>query len=447
MALSFPKDEELFEDLEGIEERSRHMNDYLDALAAQSVEDPSSDAYKNFMVQSQLIADNYYNDEVYFETHMMDFDLNEYPEYIDIASEKKLKMDRMKFDIENDEGLFSPELFGNNYFYTLLEENEFNNNKIYELKTESDFTKISLRLHRDFMVLQNLVYLHAMKPLIGFFPDSSATTYETEKGPVQFDYFKDMNKYCNIFQPGAFNSLDTALDNIKKAENNMSKTNTDTEISSKSKGFSIFSLYFVLLGGVLLLAGGESLPMVPDFLTAIINSSFVARLLVSVPLALTGLLIIFFAGIIMEDDSEFTFLMKLIGNGIVALIAGIGSILCALTNLFMPPVETFEMIVLGMFYILYGICAVIDEATQQKKANKKKGAAEQAKRQAEIDLANAKAEFCTLVKEEIYSLHRYLRFHVLWWQTINPKKPLPSGINELQKSFDHIVAMYDKYKD
>lgn len=49
------------------------------------------------------------------------------------------------------------------------------------------------------------------------------------------------------------------------------------------------------------------------------------------------------------------------------------------------------------------------------------------------------------VEAYINELHRYLRFHILWWKNINPDKPLPTGITELQKSFDYIVEKYNQY--
>ena len=64
---------------------------------------------------------------------------------------------------------------------------------------------------------------------------------------------------------------------------------------------------------------------------------------------------------------------------------------------------------------------------------------------AENETISAKLDYCMGVEAYVNELHRYLRFHILWWNNINPDKPLPTGITELKKSFDYILEMYNQY--
>lgn len=124
--------------------------------------------------------------------------------------------------------------------------------------------------------------------------------------------------------------------------------------------------------------------------------------------------------------------------GALLILGGGLAVLCALTCI--GDMDPFALLPFGVYDILFGACFMLEDAAQRRKQRK---ALAEAKREAEAQ----KAEFRKLVEENLQYMHRYIRFHVLWHKTTYKKDgELPKGIIALQKSFDHLLTMYNRYR-
>lgn len=238
----------------------------------------------------------------------------------------------------------------------------------------------------------------------------------------QFTFMKGVGKLGKILKEAK-----DKLDAIEKEEK---------ELEAKVDTAAIFPLFFVLAGALLVLGGG-AIPVVPDFLTTLLENSLILRLIVAAIMGLTGVAVVIMSKLVMEEDSGCGLLTKIVCNGIVALVGGGLAVLCALKSI--GGLEPFELLIFGMYDILFGACFMLEDAAQRRKQRK---ALAEAKREAEVQ----KAAFRKLVEENIQYMHRYIRFHVLWHKTTYKKDgDLPAGITALQKSFDHLLTMYNRY--
>lgn len=244
--------------------------------------------------------------------------------------------------------------------------------------------------------------------------DESATKHE-----YHLDYFDEMDKAFG-FMEGAGRTGEV----LKSA-----KAELDT-IEKKVPLIARSTLVVLLVGILVTLAGAMPFPFLPQFVAELVSTSRIARLAVLLPMSLTGWYLLSVGP--PDKNLKGRFLLKFVSGGIFLIAAAFGSTLFAVYYAFSKaPPEYFVLLPFGLYYIIYSLFRAI-ENMRQRAAAKKAG-------------RKAKKNFCTLVEENIYSLHRYLRFHTLWWQAQKPRKQPCSGIENLQKSFDHLLKKYEEY--
>ena len=345
--------------------------------------------------------------------------------------------------------------FGIIYKAKLDEMLDVDNKNIVSAETESDaIEQIKQGNHQDYLDMEKTVnaYLNNYKT-IGYFPGSEMNWYAAKNiNPVDGDYFNEMNKSFGFMKGIGYFGKQLKLSN-KKLKESKQLCDKETEIKNskpnkikKGKSLASISFLFTVLGIVLILAGGGSLPVVPDILTVLINTNFWVRRVIALLTGLLGILVMSMTNFIMEDDSEDYHFTKIPGNGIVTLGVCLYSVMSAYSTFTDANIAPFGFAILGFYYIFYSICVVMDDKKSTLKLNKKAELEKaMALEKAESETISAKLDYCMGVEAYINELHRYLRFHILWWNDINPDKPLPTGITELKKSFDHILEMYNQY--
>lgn len=265
----------------------------------------------------------------------------------------------------------------------------------------------------------------AKKKTIGSFPHSSiaSMTFVDEEGDetdYELDYFSEMNKSCGFMDGSGW--VGACLRNAQKE--------LDT-IKRKTPFLSFLTLFILFVGVAVVLAGAQPIDFLPKFMVTLVTEKLWVRLPLLALMALTGWFLAMMGSEIREEKGMILF--KIVANGLFLFLAAIGSTLVAMGQAFSgSEIAWYSLLPFGLYYILISLFFVVADITdffQKKKA-----------------VRQAKEDFCVRVEKNIQPLHRYIRFHVLWWQKQNPGDPLPSGINNLQKSFDHLLKMYQKYK-
>ena len=345
--------------------------------------------------------------------------------------------------------------FGIIYKAKLDEMLDVDNKNIVFAETESDaIEQIKQGNHQDYLDMEKTVnaYLNNYKT-IGYFPGSEMNWYAAKNiNPVGGDYFNEMNKSFGFMKGIGYFGKQLKLSN-KKLKEIQQLSDKEAEIQNSKpvkikngKSLTSISFLFIVFGLILILAGGGSLPVVPDFLTILINTNFWVRRVIALLTGLLGILVMSMTNFIMEDDSEDYHFTKIPGNGIVTLGVCLYSVMSAYSTFSDANIVPSGFAILGLYYIFYSICVVMDDKKSTLKLNKKaKSEKAMALEKAESEIISAKLDYCMGVEAYVNELHRYLRFHILWWNNINPDKPLPTGITELKKSFDYILEMYNQY--
>ena len=345
--------------------------------------------------------------------------------------------------------------FGIIYKAKLDEMLDVDNKNIVSAETESDaIEQIKQGNHQDYLDMEKTVnaYLNNYKT-IGYFPGSEMNWYAAKNiNPVGGDYFNEMNKSFGFMKGIGYFGKQLKLSN-KKLKEIQQLSDKEAEIKNSKPGkikngksLTSISFLFIVFGLILILAGGGSLPVVPDFLTVLINTNFWVRRVIALLTGLLGILVMSMTNFIMEDDSEDYHFTKIPGNGIVTLGVCLYSVMSAYSTFSDANIAPIGFAILGLYYIFYSICVVMDDKKSTLKLNKKAESEKaMALEKAESETISAKLDYCMGVEAYVNELHRYLRFHILWWNNINPDKPLPTGITELKKSFDYILEMYNQY--
>ena len=345
--------------------------------------------------------------------------------------------------------------FGIIYKAKLDEMLDVDNKNIVSAETESDaIEQIKQGNHQDYLHMEKTVnaYLNNYKT-IGYFPGSEMNWYAAKNiNPVDGDYFNEMNKSFGFMKGIGYFGKQLKLSN-KKLKEIQQLSDKETEIKNSKPGkikndksLTSISFLFIVFGLILILAGGGSLPVVPDFLTTLINTNFWVRRVIALLTGLLGILVMSMTNFIMEDNSEDYHFTKIPGNGIVTLGVCLYSVMSAYSTFSDANIAPIGFAILGLYYIFYSICVVMDDKKSTLKLNKKAESEKaMALEKAESETISAKRDYCMGIEAYVNELHRYLRFHILWWNNINPDKPLPTGITELKKSFDYILEMYNQY--
>lgn len=281
--------------------------------------------------------------------------------------------------------------------------------------------KVRELFNDDFDELEAVADTYADREEIGSFPHTHmySQTFvrksDQSKDEYEVDYFDEMSRATgNLSAPGRVGSF------LHDAQTDLNTINGKTPLISR------MMLIIFLVGAVVVLAGATPYDFLPQIVAERMNTSFVVRLVVLAAMALTGWYLV------MLGPPEKRGLFKIFANGLFLLIVAGGSTLIAIHGVIIrAPMEAFELLPFGFYYLVYSIFLLFRDIGRFFST---RWAARRAKK-----------DFCARVEQNIPHMHRYIRFHVLWWQKQNPDKPLPSGIQNLQKSFDHLLKMYKKY--
>lgn len=57
-----------------------------------------------------------------------------------------------------------------------------------------------------------------------------------------------------------------------------------------------------------------------------------------------------------------------------------------------------------------------------------------------------KKEFCSTYETCAQDMHRYIRYHALWWEHIHPGEALPPSIEQMNRDFDMFSQKYKRFK-
>lgn len=290
----------------------------------------------------------------------------------------------------------------------------------YEIMKKME-QKLRTIFNKHFLKLEEITDRQVDKLYIGRFPHSRIynKTFVREsdkyKEEYEVDYFDEMNRASGFMRaPGHVGSF------LYYAQKDL-----DTA-KMKARLFSFMTLFILFVGVTVVLAGAQPFDFLPQFLVKLVNEDLMVRIVVLGLMALTGWILV------MGGPPEKGVLFKFFANGIFLLLIAIGSTLMAMRNVFSDyPIEAISLLPFGAYYIIYGIFSLFNGIAaffRTKKAKRK-----------------AKKDFCTRVENHIQHMHRYIRFHVLWWKTLNGDAPVPSGIRNLEESFDYVLKMYKKY--
>lgn len=268
----------------------------------------------------------------------------------------------------------------------------------------------------------------ADKDAIGSFPRSYmyTVTYvdsqdRSDRDEYTLDYFDEMNRatgfMCGPGRVGRF--LSRADGDLKFLK------------GKKPKPVSFITLFLLLVGVVVCLAGAMPFPFLPQTVAELMNTSIGVRLAVLAAMALAGWTLLLFGPVGKEEKGMF--FIKILVNGLVILIVAIGSTLIAMRSAFSEvPMEAYELLPFGGYYILCGLFLMVNDICSFFQTLK--------------NIRQTKQAFCTRVEKNIQHLHRYIRFHTLWWKAQNKKAALPDCLRNLERSRDHLLQMYKKYR-
>jgi len=417
MAFYFPKDEELFEDLENIGERSEDLSQLIRLFSkvegAKNVAESEDDDGNRL---KELYGDESEAQEK-FTAFLVDLCARYYGG----------DWDALWNDAEHGSGLFDTNAFGEKIRNIKKSDKGF----VDSIKWDSDAFEKTYLLH------EKCAASAVLSSKIGWFPRAGMLMYQQidlATKEMKFEsYFSEMCRHFQFMQ-----GVGKVGEILKQAKLKLAAVEKSEEAcKAKAEKAALFPLYFLLMGTALILCGGAALPVIPDFLSLLLNNSLPVRLIVLALMVVTALLVMGMTKFMMEEDSGAGPLMKLVGNGIVTLLISIGAILVTLSSF--GEINPIDLLPFGVYFLLYGACFMLEDAAQRRKQKK---ALAEAKREAEAQ----KTEFCKLVEENIQYLHRYIRFHVLWHKSIyGDRGHFRKGIDDLQASFDHLLTMYNRY--
>lgn len=287
--------------------------------------------------------------------------------------------------------------------------------------------KIQGFFRERFDALEAVADQWAEEKIIGSFPNSYMykVTYVDSEDPEDkdeytLDYFDEMNRATGfMYGRGRVGSF---LCHAKEE--------LDVLMGKKPKLISGITLILLLVGAVVCLAGAMPFAFLPQTVAELMNTSLAVRLVVLAAMALTGWFLVMVGP--PNEEVKGNFLFKFFANGIFLFLIAIGSTLIAMRSAFSEvPMKAIELLPFGLYYIIYGLFSLFKDVRFFFEARKNR-------RQTNKD-------FCTRVEDNIQHMHRYIRFHTLWWKAQKGDAALPSGIQNLEKSFDHLLKMYKKY--
>lgn len=261
---------------------------------------------------------------------------------------------------------------------------------------------------------------YAEKKVIGSFPKSYIGTrsFKDESGSKlekSGEYFERLDK-ATSFMKG-----------IGRVGEFLAKAKEQLDIIAKKGKFIGMLMWMLLVGAVLLLASAEAVDFLPTFFKELMENDLQVRIIVCGGSVLSAGLL-FLLDPLAKAEEKGKRLIKAFSNKVFLAVVAAGAFLLNLRVLFSGPTGPYNpyfLLPFGIFYLLYAVIIVFNRM---------------------IDVRRAKKAFCTLVDENIQHMHRYIRFHALWWEAQNPGKEHCSGIRNLQESFDHLVSTYKRYK-
>lgn len=118
---------------------------------------------------------------------------------------------------------------------------------------------------------------------------------------------------------------------------------------------------------------------------------------------------------------------KIVCNVLVKVAVLVVSVLGVISRMSSPVPEI--VLVLRYYYMIAVVAQLIDIVIKYFKtmANGKK-----------------KKEYRCAYEQYAPQIHRYIRYHVLWWNTQHPGEPLHESIKRMQNEFDYLARRYKK---
>lgn len=230
------------------------------------------------------------------------------------------------------------------------------------------------------------------------------------------DYFKELDK-ATSFMKG-----------MGRVGEFLAKAKEQLDFIANKGRFIGMLIWMLLVGAAVVLASAEALAFLPNFLVKLVENDMQARIIVCGSSVLSAWLLLLLDPVAKKEEKG-KFLIKAFSNKVFLFVVAAGAFLLNLRVLFFQgptgPYNPYFLLPFGIFYLLYAVIIVLNRM---------------------IDVRRAKKAFCALVDENIQHMHRYIRFHTLWWEAQNPGKEHCYSIQNLQKSFDHMVNAYNKYK-
>lgn len=144
----------------------------------------------------------------------------------------------------------------------------------------------------------------------------------------------------------------------------------------------------------------------------------------------TGVLLIAApVAVFMSDLSEEGWLLNYVCHPLTVLCAG-GLTIIGLLNNLASQVPYMRPIFL-CYYLLVVLAILLDYIRQVIES---------------IKSAKYRKQFVKNYKELAPMIHRYIRYHAIWWAYENPNAPLPDCIKDMQREFDFNQKLYRKYR-
>ena len=230
------------------------------------------------------------------------------------------------------------------------------------------------------------------------------------------DYFKELDKVTSFMK------------GMGRVGDFLAKAKAQLDIIANRGRFLCMLVWMLVVGAAVVLASAEAIAFLPGFLADLVENNMEARIIVCGSSVLSAGLLLLLDPIVQKEEKG-KYLIKAFSNKVFLFAVAAGAFLLNLRVLFFQgptgPYNPYFLLPFGIFYLLYAVIILLNRW---------------------ISVRRAKKALCALVDENIQHMHRYLRFHCLWWEAQNPGKEHCYSLQNLQKSFDYLVRTYHKFK-
>lgn len=129
--------------------------------------------------------------------------------------------------------------------------------------------------------------------------------------------------------------------------------------------------------------------------------------------------------LLMSDLTEGKWLAKIVCSPVTIVGFGVLTIVC-LVNAFTSLNHWLSPLFTGCYLVL--LATILLDYVRQLFCCAKNG--------------KIKKEYRKLYEEYAPVIHRYIRYHVIWWKTEYPGKPMPDCIQNMENQFNYFTKMY-----